>query len=308
MYERQESKVRLRMSRYGEQIEDNLFSYLLILPTLLFFVFLIWIPFFRGIWISFHSWGLGGNQGWVGLANWRFIFTWPVFYVSLKATAIFLFSTVIQLAFALAAALAMRHIDYFENLINALLLVPYTMPAVVVAAFVVYLADPTFGPLFGYLVQWGVLEQPIYWGTQGDLSLLLVTLVNGWTFWPFMFLIFVASLDSAPDEWYEAAHTYGASHFQTFWNVTLPHLKSAIVIATSIRLIWNISKVSQPLTITQGGPGYETSILGILLYRFAFNQQAFGRAYVIGLLMFLIALVSIVKFIRVFERQSEEGV
>jgi ABC-type sugar transport system permease subunit len=119
-----------------------------------------------------------------------------------------------------------------------------------------------------------------------------------------MFLIILASRESIPDEYYETAQVYGSNRVQTFLRITLPQLKSAILVALSIRLVWNLAKVSQAFQLTQGGPGYETSVLGVLLYRFAYSDGQFGMGFAVG--MFLLAVTR--RCIRFgVPRRSSEG-
>ena len=256
--------------------------------------------------MSFHRWPLVGDPLWIGLENYTMLFSWDVFYTSLRATLIFSSATVLQLGVALAAALLVANTDTFENLLSGAYILPYTMPPVVTGTIWLYLLDPSVGPLFDYLIDLGLLEKPIYWTTSGDASLAVITLITTWTFWPFMFLILLASRQNIPSDHYEAAKVYGASRLQMLWRVTLPQLKSAILVAVSIRLIWNLSKISQPLQITGGGPGFDTSILGILLYRFTAQEGALGRAYAVGIVLLVITLVFVALFIREFERSHSE--
>jgi ABC-type sugar transport system permease subunit len=158
--------------------------------------------------------------------------------------------------------------------------------------------------VFTVLTDLGLLERAIAWPSQGEAALAVVTLVAGWTFWPFMFLIFTATLESIPEEYYEAGRVYGANRWQSFRRITFPQLKSAILVAVSLRVIWNFSKVAQPLQMTGGGPGFETSLLPILMYRIAFNNFQLGRAYAVGVVLLVLVIGFAFLFIREFERQS----
>lgn len=293
--------------RYRELIMANRFSYLLLVPTFVFVVLLLWFPFTQGIWMSLHEWPLIGQPEWVGVGNYAYLFSWDVFYTSLKATIIFASTTIIQLAIAIIAALIVSNLQRFENVVSGAFLIPYTMPPVVTGTLWLFLLNPNFGPVFQYLVEWGILKHPIPWSTLGNWSMAIVTLVAAWTFWPFMFLIILATLENIPADHYEAARVYGASRIQQFLRITLPQLKSAILVAVSIRFVWNMSKVSQILQLTGGGPGFDTSVLAVLLYRFAYRRGAMGLSYSVGIILLLFVLMFIVLFIWEFE-QSEGGI
>lgn len=302
-----ETTNRSRMGRIRETFEENYFSYLLILPTLVFLVLLMWIPFLRGIWMTLYNWPFGGSPTWVGIQNYTYLFGWDPFITSLKATMWFSLTTIFQLVIALAAALAVREISRFKKAITGTFLIAYTVPPLVIGTIWGYLLAPDLGPIFQILTDSGILSETIYWGTNGESAMAVVTFITTWTFWPFMFLILSASLQNINQELYESCRVYGANRLQSFWNITLPHLKSAILVAVSIRLIWNLTKVSQVLQLTNGGPGYDTSILAVLLYRFAYTRGSMGLAYVVGLVLFVVTIVFAFIFIREFEKASEEA-
>jgi ABC-type sugar transport system permease subunit len=296
-----------RTERYRDRLSENWFSYLLILPVLVFLIVLMWMPFVQGIYMSFNDWPFGGEPTWTGLANYEFLFGWNPFYTSLKATLIFTLTTVFQLLVAIAAALAVRELRRGKGFVTGMFLISYTVPPLVTGTIWAYMLEPDLGPVFGYLTKWNILNETIYWGSNGDMALGVVMFVTTWTFWPFMFLIISANLESIPEEMYETARMYGANRFQTFLRVTLPQLKSAILVAVSIRLIWNMTKISQVLQLTNGGPGYDTSILAVLLYRFAYGQGRMGVSYAVGIILLLLTIGFVFVFIREFERASEEG-
>jgi len=284
-------------------VEDRL-VYLFLAPLMVFLIFIVWVPFLQGIWMSLHNWPLGFSKpSFVGLENYSNLLTSPRFYVSLKATVIYGFATVLQLVLALTAALIVDKIK-FKSLFSGMYLLPYTMPPVATGTLWVFLLKPNLGPVFTLLTDWGILQNPIYWATKGDIALLVVTLVNAWTFWPFMFLILFATLVSIPDEYYESARVYGASRWQTFRYVTLPQLKTSIFVVVTLRLVWNLTKVSQPLQMTGGGPGYQSSPLSLLLYRSAFSDGNLGEAFAVGIIFLLLVLAFIVLFIRYFEKSE----
>jgi len=294
-----------RIGALGDDAESRL-AYLFLAPLVLFLVLIVWVPFVQGIWMSLHNWPLGFTEpDFVGLDNYVYLFTWEEFYTSLKATVIYGFATVIQLVVALVAALVVDKVR-FKSLLSGMYLLPYTMPPVATGTLWVFLLNPELGPVFTYLTESGILPETIYWSNGGDSALAAVTLVNAWTFWPFMFLILYASLVGIPDEYYENARVYGANRLQTFRHVTLPQLKTSIFVVVTLRLVWNLTKVSQPLQMTGGGPGFRTSPLSLLLYRFAFSRGNLGLAFAVGIIFLLLVVAFIVLFIRSF-REAEGG-
>lgn len=289
-------------------LTEHWFSYLLFLPTLAYLALLLWAPFLKGVWMSFHEWSLVGGQNWVGLENYIYLFTWDPFYTSIKATLVFGLTTFVQVVIAIVASLVIVDIKRFKSILSGLFLVPYTMPPVVTGTVWLYMTNPSYGPISQYFIEWGLIEQPIYWNADPNAALAVVSGVLAWTFWPFMFLIIVATLESISTSQYEAAKVYGANRVQTFLSVTLPQLKSAILVAVSIRMVWNLAKISQPFQMTEGGPGYATSVLGVLLYRFAYSEGRFGLGFAVGMVLLAITVAFVAIFIREFERgRSSRG-
>ncbi len=295
-----------RFSALLETISEYRFEYTLLFPTLVLIIAILWLPFIRGIWMSLHNWPFFEEPQWIGLENYIYLFQWDGFYTSLKATAIYGLTVVGQLVLALVAALAIKHQDRFKDVAGSLILIPYTLPSVVTGTIWLYILNPDFGPIFDYLTQWGILEGPVYWSTDGELALAVISLVGVWSFWPFMFIIILAGLENINDELYESAKVYKATKYQMFRYITLPQIKSSILVALIIRTIWNLSKVSQPLQMTGGGPGYQTSLLAILLYNTATVEGSMGLSYAIGIILLLGTFVLIAIFVREFERSTEE--
>jgi len=294
-------------NKYGKVIVDNLFAYALLIPTLLFLTLLLWIPFLRGIWISFHDWPVSGTPEWIGLGNYQHFLSWQPFYTSLKATVLYMTATGLQLVIALAAALTVNNISRFRRLFDGMFILPYTLPPVVSGTIWLYLINSNFGPIQRGAVKIGLLDQTIVWQSDGTLSMLVVVFATGWQFWPFMYLIFLPTLRAIPEQEYEVAEVYGAGRLGKLLTVSLPRLKSAILVALAIRIVWNLAKVSLPFQLTQGGPGYETSILGVLVYRFVVNRGSLGRAYVVGLVMFMLSLILIAVIVREFRRSGSDS-
>jgi len=295
------SAVSGRIKRVGATMRENWFPYLFLLPLLSYLAFLLWIPFLQGVWMSFHNWPFFGEPTWIGLDNYEYVFTWDPFYTSLKATFSYLLVTAIQLGLALTASLSLANLDFSgitDSIANGILLIPYTMPPVVTGTLWILLLDPLYGPIFQPLVENGILNETIFWANNPTTAMAGIIIAGGWTFWPFMFLIIHASRESIPDIYYESAQMYGASKVQAFTQVTYPQIKSAIFVALAIRIVWNLAKVSQPLQMTQGAPGYSTSMLAVLLYRFAFERGQLGLAYIAGIVLFLISLSAVLLFLR----------
>ena len=284
--------------------EDRWLIVAFLLPTTLFMVLLLWVPFLQGLWMSLHNWPFMGQPTWKGLQNYVSFVNADYFWVSIRATIIYSLSTLFQLILALAAALALKQrFVRFKALWRGVMIISYAMPPVVVGAIWLFLLDPGLGMITHYLLEFGIIDYPIYWFSENTWAKWIITLVASWTFWPFMFLIILASLQAIPQSHYELAEIYGANLWQRFRYVTLPHIYGAILVVVILRLAFNLAKIEQPFTLTGGGPGYETSLLSVLLYRFAFMSGDFGMAFTVGVFLVVMTVALIAPFAILFQKQ-----
>lgn len=287
-----------------KNLRENKVSYAFLIPLLLFLFLVLWYPFIRGIWISFHEWPFMGQRvKWVGIQNYIWFLNSDLLFTSFIATLVYAGGILLQLLLALTAAIALHQkfvrLKFFWH---GAFLIPYTMPPVVTGAIWLFLLDPDIGMIQHYLQEFGLISQPIYWMVQTWPARLVITWGLSWTFWPFMFVVIYAALQSIPDSHYEVAEIFGAGWWQKLRRITLPQVKNAMLVAVIIRLAWNMSKVSQVFQLTQGGPGYETSIFPVLMYRFAYYSNEFGKAYSIGIFLLIFVLIMILPVVRMVQK------
>ena len=301
-----ESQDLSRLSRLVVDFNENRFAYYMILPTVMYLMLLVWYPWIQGLVMSLYDWPLFGPKTFIGIENYIDILTWDIFHQSVISTVIYSTQTIGHMILGTAMALIVWRQKRFAGVISVIFLIPYVIPPLVSGTLFRYLLDPNIGPFFKFMIDIGILNQPIYWLTNGDMAMAAITLIGVWTWSPLVFLLVIASLEGIPEEYYELARIYGTSSWERFRYITFPQIKTTLLIALIIRIIWNLGKVSQPFQITRGGPGHATSVLGVLLYRQAWNQGAFGTAFAIGIVLSAISIVFIAGFVYLFETQETE--
>jgi ABC-type sugar transport system permease subunit len=301
------SGFRRRATDAKRVVRRNWLTYSMLLPVLIIMGTLVWGSLINGIWMSFNEWNYLGQGQFVGLSNYQYVlFEWDVFWTSVRATLLFGLVTLSQVGIAVIASVAVQHAR-FRSYLSALFVVPYTIPGIVSGTLWVYILQPDLGPVFSFLTNSGILSETIYWASNGNTAMAVIMFAATWAYWPLAFIIITASVDGIPTEHYETANVYGASRIQSFFHVTLPQLKGAILIALSLRTIYNLTKVGQPLQITGGGPGFDTSILGILVYRFTSGSQRFGLAMTVGVILVIITMAFVIPYVKEFERGADTG-
>lgn len=296
-----------RTERARQTFRENKLAYYMIGPTILYILVLVWYPAIQGLVMSLFHWPLFGQNSFIGLDNYVYLLTWDTFYRSLFATLIYGTQTIGHLVFGTFMALLVWKQKRWVGAVSILFLLPYIPPSMVTGTIWRYIMDPSIGPFWTLMVDnLGLLSSPVQWLVNGDMALVVITATGVWTWSPLVFLLVIAALESIPEEHYELARIYGTSMWERFRYITYPQIRTALLIALIIRIIWNLGKVAQPFQMTRGGPGYSTSVLGILLYRLAWNEGQFGTAFAIGVILAIISLIFVTYFIYRFELEEGE--
>ncbi len=126
---------------------------------------------------------------------------------------------------------------------------------------------------------------------EPKMALFSIVIADVWSRTPFMFLIFLAALQSIPDDLYEAAILDGAKSIKKFFFLTLPMIRDAVVVALFFRIFDALNTFELIYVMTQGGPGRATQTLSIYGWRVAFQGLDFGQSAAIGVLMLITTIV-----------------
>ncbi|MEJ2092551.1 MAG: sugar ABC transporter permease [Syntrophobacterales bacterium] len=276
-------------------------GYLLTAPALLVIVLVTLYPMGYTLWLSFQQkiikfpWLY---QGWVGLANYQELLTSIRFWQALGHTLLFtIVSVSLELVLGLLVALALNRALIFTGLVRATILLPWAIPTVVAAVMWLFLVSPVFGLI------------PMVLRALGFGGNALVLLAHPWTAWvviiatdawktiPFMTLMLLAGLQTIPGDLYEAAVMDGATRWQTFWHITLPLLKPAILVALIFRTAQAFMVFDHVYALTAGGPGTATETLAFLNYQAILNDMRFGYGSALSVLIFFSSLVFALLYI-----------
>ena len=231
--------------------------YLFVAPALIVLVFTCFYPVIKGFELSFFDWKLGtplASRKFVGWEN--FIWAWndPALFNSIKVTVIFAVCAVsVELVFGLVLAFLLEKGIKGLALFRTVFIVPIMIAPVVVGLIWRYLFDANFG-LINYIVQFFGFQPKIWLGTPG-LALPAVIITDIWQWTPFMFILFLAGLQSLPSSPVEAAQVDGASTWQIIRLVKLPLLTPVILVAIILRLIDAFRSLEVMYIMTFGGPG-----------------------------------------------------
>jgi ABC-type sugar transport system permease subunit len=255
--------------------------------------------------MSFHDWVyiLAEHPDFIGLNNYIDLFTSPSYHEVLRVTAIYVTAVALQLLLGLIAALVLNEPIPGRSIIAGILIIGYAMPEIATGSIWKFMYDATYGILNAYLYDFGFIDRFIPWLADPTFALIAVTIANAWKYWPFILLILLAALQGIPKDFYDAAKVFGANAWQRFRYITLPQLKTAIILVLIIRISWNLSKFAEIFQMTEGGPGFATTNTALFVYNTAYKSFLFGEAFASGIILLLMILPLIVIYYKMVMRK-----
>jgi sorbitol/mannitol transport system permease protein len=267
-----------------------------LLPALIFMVVMTQLPFLATLVISTLSWNSlePGTREFVGLENYKTVFTDTALRQAVVNTIIFTVSVVgISVVLGLVIALLLDRKFLGRGIVRTMMIAPFLV--VPIAAALVWkhaLLNPNYGLFNGVLTWIGKLfgdsspAQPD-WISQMPKMAIVASLVWQWT--PFMMLLLLAGLQSQPREPLEAAQVDGASPWQTFRFITLPHMRTYIELAILLGSIYIVQNFDAVFTITSGGLG--TANLPYAVYNTFFAGHEYGQASAAGVVVVIGSII-----------------
>ncbi|RSM65374.1 ABC transporter permease [Actinoplanes sp. ATCC 53533] len=269
-----------------------------ILPNFAGFAVLTLVPVVLLFYYAFTDWNIFGGAQWSGTANFEQMVGDSSFWAALRNT--FYYSAVhIPLTFVVALALALllnrklRGVAFFRTVA----FFPYVTSIVAIAQVWNMLFSPEFGPINDFLRLVGV-DNPPGWTVSSGWSMPAVIIVGTWRDMGYYMLLFLAGLQTVPRELHEAARIDGASAWQRFRNVTMPCLRPTTFFVTVMLTINSFKVFDLILLLTDGGPGQSTLVLSQYIYQKGFEENQFGYASAISIVLFAVCfLVTIVQFL-----------
>lgn len=257
-----------------------------ILPALIgTFIFII-IPVIVSFGLSFMDWDLINKAQYVGLRNYREIFTDPLFGKILLNTIVYALSTsvfavIIPLVLACILNSKIRGSEFFKTAY----FLPFVTPMIVIAVIWQWIFDPNIGILNH------VLNLHINWLYDPYFAMPALIIVSVWKLIGYNMVIFLSGLSSLNQSLFEAAKIDGANPFDTFRFVTVPLLSPTIFFVVIITCISSFQVFDLIYLMTQGGPLDSTNVLVYAIYKNAFEYFKIGQASAIAYVLFAIILI-----------------
>jgi multiple sugar transport system permease protein len=290
------------------QQQDARTAWLLLTPSLLVILGVTLWPVVSTFILSFFHAPTGINQvrTFVGFANYIEMLGDQLFWETIGRTLYFTGVSVgLELILGLAIAQLIHSRPWGWQFLRFSLIIPWAVPTIVNGAMWRWIYSADFGALNGLLMQLGLIKHYVPWLTLPNMAMNLVIVADIWHTMPFVALVLQAALATLPEDLDEAAAVDGANAWQRFWQIRIPLLRPAILVALIVRTVDAFRVFDIVYILTSGGPAYKTLTITYLTYlnSFAFGKQGIGAA-----LSFLISAFTIVMallYIRFLYRPEE---
>jgi multiple sugar transport system permease protein len=278
-------------------------GWILVIPALFVVAFVLVYPVVQTIFLSFGETELSGSATFVGLKNFQRLMKTPRFWTALTNTLVFTAVTVpIELVIGLGLAVMLNKAFYGRGIVRLAVLFPWALPTALNALMWRWMYNTDFGIFNALLIQSGLVNESINWLGRIPLAMISMMIVSIWKTSSFMALILLAGLQAIPDELYEAGIVDGTSGWSAFWHITLPLLRSTIMVALLLRSMDALRAFELPFNLTDGGPVTSTETLSLYAYKNLFQYVDFNFGASVVILQFIIILTLSLVYVRSIKR------
>lgn len=297
------------------RLSDRAIQNLFIWPALILLILMNVFPLFYSLYLSFTDYSAISRQipDWVGMANFVEILNNERIWQHFATTGRFaLLSVGLQTLLGFTLAMFVRQKFRGSGLITTLILIPMMLSPVVVGLFWKLMYNPAFGYLNFFLGLNNPAIAPDWLASRiggqpvPGLALWAVVLVDVWMWSPFVMLLALSGLKAIPDYLYEAAAIDRASPWFQFWRITLPQVAPLLLIAILFRTIEAFKAFDLVMGMTGGGPGVQTELISVNLYRLAFTEWDTGLSSALAYII-LVIIIAISNLYIKYLNQMRDG-
>lgn len=292
-------------SRFSGMTGGNWAGWLFALPALVMYAVFELYPIVKSIQFSFYNWNGIGLAKPVGFDNYTRVFTEPELLSSIAhAFILIIFFTALPVAVALLVASIVREVrsKFFGGAARTLMFLPQIIPGAASAIAWTWMYSPN-GAVNQLLSAVGLGSFRKTWLGDFDWALPAVGIIGTWLATGLCTLLLLSGIGKIDATLYEAASLDGASRIAQFRAITLPGLKQEIGVCVTITIISALASFDVVFMSTQGGPGFETMVPGVLVYQLAFTQSRIGQSSALAIVLSILVLAVILPLQRFFREK-----
>jgi multiple sugar transport system permease protein len=283
---------------------SKLQPYLFLAPSFAILLAFLVFPLSWNIYIALHDVSLTTllkDWEFVGPENFVTLFNDPNFYTSLKVTLMFVGGSVaLQFGVGMLMAIVLNQQIRGSGVYRAILIIPWTISAVIAAFSFKFILDDNFGIMNYILNQMGI--ESVGWLSDPNIVVWSLVIANMWYGTPFTLLFLTAGLLSINPSLYEAARIDGASKMRSLFHITLPLLKPFMIINLILITMWSVNLFDIQLIMTGGGPLFSSTTASLYMYRQAFEFGLLSKGAAAGIILILINLTVAIVYVKFLRR------
>lgn len=281
---------------------------LFVMPAVILVIALIMYPVLSSIIFSFTNKHLiRPTYEFIGFSNYKEILTnlefYTAFLTSIKWTVL---SMIAQVFVGLVLAMSLNRVTKFRGIFRTILIIPWAFPSIVIAFSWKWILNDIYGFLPNILMSLNITDTPINFLANPDIVFWTVLFINTWFGAPLMMVNILSALQTIPSDQYEAAQIDGASSWQSFYHITLKHIRFVIGLLVVLRTIWVFNNFELIYLITGGGPTNITTTLPIFAYNTGWGMKQIGMASAVSVILLLFLLTICFFYFKVLNKWEKE--
>lgn len=283
-----------------------LVPWLFLAPALAMFMVYVIGPIFESMALSLYDWDGLGAPTYIGLDNYRELWTDPDFWVSLQNNVIWFFGFLLSIPLGLGLALLLNQEVFGIRLAKSLFFFPFVISQVVIGLVFSWFYDPSNGLLIKAIALFG--GDPVAILSDEDLVTYGIVAAGLYPQTAYCMILYLTGLNNVRADLIEAARLEGAKGWTMLRHVVLPQLRPATFIAVVVTIIGSLRSFDMISIMTQGGPYGQSRVLAYYMYEKALSEYGYRMGYgtAIATVLFLLMLVYIVFVLyRVYQQEQE---
>lgn len=273
---------------------ENRFAYLVNAPMIIYLACFLAFPMVWGLYMSFTNKTIGNPASFVGFKNYIRLLGDAEYRRSILNTVFFTaVSILVKTVLGMLMALSLNQKFKGRNIARALLMIPWTLPNIVVVYNWRWIFNSTGGIANYILKSLHITNTDIIWFGSTGLAMTTIIVANVWRGTPFFGVSILAKLQTIPKDYYEAAEIDGAGLWQKFRHITLPEVKDVTILSALMSTIWTINEFETVWLLTGGGPNGTTEVMNVYSYKTAMRSMMLGRGIAVAVLAMPVLMILI---------------
>lgn len=288
------------------RLRRNWSAYVFLAPAVVIFSLFTVFALLFAFYLTFHEWSIiQPDKPFVGLRNYKDMLNDEDFGRSIINTVYFTAGSIpLEMMIGLVVATALNQAIRFRGLLRTMYYLPALTPFVVQAIVWKWLFNGDYGLFNYYLLKTHLIDEPLLWLSDKNLAMPAVIMMTVWGGVGFSMVVYLAGLQSIPEELYEAATIDGAGTIAKFRYITVPMLAPSTLFLLVIGIIGSFQVFAQIFVMTNGGPVDRTTTMIYFIYNAAFKYYEMGYASTLAFGLFAMLFVVTLLQLRLYRRSE----